>query len=591
MWLRGFILWFLIAFFAVQVRADEPKVSANLDRTQTRVGEPVTLTLSVEGGDVEGEPEVLPGADYHVYFQGQSRNFTFVNGKFSSSTNFTFRVVPRTEGEISVGPIQARIGGKTYELDPLRLVVKSDSSPPPLQPTPQGRSGQGAEDRGDDGLFITTSVDRDTIFLHQQVTLTFRFYQSLDAVVINQPSYIPPSTTGFLKQELGDQKQFTLRRTGRVYKVTEIQTALFPTRTGRLRIGGAEVECIVEDRSRRSRDPFSLFRGGMFGDRKVRLRSKPVDVQVMPLPSSGRPRDFDGAVGSFGLRVEADTSTVRANEPVTIRATISGPGSVTTLGTLELPAPEGVRFFDSGQEVRTRVSNGKVLAEKVITWILVPTSPRPLTIPSLRLNYFDPERRRYLRTDSSPLTVEVLPGDAPNLVTSGGVPPALVGRDIRYLKTDFEGLQWGGRSGPLGPMPWVHAVPFVIFAGALVFRERKRRLESDAVALRRSAAQRKARTRFRSLEEAKGPERVAEILAAYLADRIGDPVPGATRAQLLDQAGDHGVDGDLLQETRLFLEECDARAFAPGGVADAGDSLAKEAEGLVTRLEEGFRRS
>jgi hypothetical protein len=575
---------------AATAPADEPKVSAEFNRAETRVGDPVSLTVTVEGGSVEGEPEVRPGNDYHVLFQGQSRNFTFVNGEFSSSTTYTFRVIPRKEGTIAVGPIDVRVDGKTYEVSPLNLTVRSDTDEPPQQPAPP-REDRGGDPADDGGLFITTDVNRDTIYVNQQTTLTFRFYQGLQTSVLSQPSYTPPSTTGFLKEELGDQKQFTVRRTGRVYKVTEIQTALFPTRTGRLQIGGAEVECIVQDRSRRSHDPFSVFRSGIFGERKVKLRSKPLEVQVLPLPSRGRPADFDGAVGSFSLSVKADTATVRTNEPVTIRATISGPGSVTTLGSLELPAPEGVRLFDSGQEVSTRVKGGEVQAEKVITWILVPTSPRPLQIPSLQLAYFDPKAGRYRRTVSDPLTVQVLPGDAPDLVTSGGVPTSLVGRDIRYLKTDFDGLRWGKTAGPLGPVPWIHGLPLAILVAALIVHGRRRRLESDAVALRRSSAQRRARARLRSQGEDDRPERVAEILEAYLADRIGDPAMGATRAQLLDQVSHHGIAADLLEETRSFLEECDARAFTPGGAVPGGDSLTESASALVDRLEEGFRRS
>jgi hypothetical protein len=176
-------------------------------------------------------------------------------------------------------------------------------------------------------------------------------------------------------------------------------------------------------------------------------------------------------------------------------------------------------------------------------------------------------------------------------VTSGGVPASLLGRDIRYLKTDFDGLRWGRAAGPLGPVPWIHGVPLAVLIAALIVHGRRRRLESDAVALRRSSAQRRARARLRSQGEDDRPERVAEILEAYLADRIGDPALGATRVQLLEQVSSRGIAEDLLEETRSFLEECDARAFTPGKMAPGAGSLTQSASALVDRLEEDFRRS
>ncbi|MBU1702461.1 MAG: BatD family protein [Candidatus Eisenbacteria bacterium] len=568
----------------------DPKIVAQLDRPQVQMGDIVTLTVTVEGGGADGQPSVMNGDGYHSTYQGTSQNFSFVNGRASSTTSYTFRIIPRREGLIHVGPIQVAMDGEKYEVAPLELTVGA-AAPTPSQTRNRPQSQMPGRADGGDDIFVTTQVDRDTVYIHQQVVLIFRFYTGPEVSFTERPNYSPPATTGFIEEPMGEQKRFTVRRNGTVYSVTEIKTALYPTRAGVLTISPAEVQCAIEDRTKPTRSPFSIF-GRQYREKQKVCQSEPIQVVVRSIPRTGQPADFSGAVGKFAIEVTADATTVKANEAVTITAAITGTGSVNALGTLELPAPESVRIFDSGVKARSIPLEGRIDAEKIFTWILIPTSAEDVTIPPLTLSYFDPYQERFTRAASRPLKIQVLPGESEELITLGGRGLPIVEEDIRYLKTNLTGLRLGSASILDRWLPWIHGLPLLGLGAALVYSRRRRRLERDLQGLRRHGALKSAKDRIRKLrsDEPHRWQRCGAILEDYLADRLYYERHGVQRRLLLEKMRLLGVEDSLMKDLSDFLEFCDASAFAPSAPGRPGDEKPEERTGkLLDRLDADLR--
>jgi hypothetical protein len=72
---------------------------------------------------------------------------------------------------------------------------------------------------------------------------------------------------------------------------------LFPQRSGKLQIEPMTIECVVRKQSnRRPRDIFEQFFGGGYEDATYSVKSKPITIDVVPLPETNKPSDFSGAV-------------------------------------------------------------------------------------------------------------------------------------------------------------------------------------------------------------------------------------------------------------------------------------------------------
>jgi hypothetical protein len=84
-----------------------------------------------------------------------------------------------------------------------------------------------------------------------------------------------------------------------------LQRALFPLAAGRLDIPASQLT-------------YTLPRSTSFFSREESavMRANDVALHVRPLPRTGQPDDFSGAVGVLGLRASVDTPDARVGEPV-----------------------------------------------------------------------------------------------------------------------------------------------------------------------------------------------------------------------------------------------------------------------------------
>ncbi len=303
------------------------EVEAHLDRDQVALSERLTLTVTVNGGGGGARPELPELPDFAVYPAGTSRNFSFVNGKISSATVFTYILAPKREGTFEIPPIAVVEGGTRATSRPLAVTVAgAGASPSPggtsaPPPAARGPAGSGSDPKA---IFVTAEADPKNPYVGEQVTLTVRFYQGVR--LLERPDYRPPVSTGFWVESLPGERTYYTEVQGRRYHVTELKTALFPTESGDLTIGPARVECLIET-DPFGRDPFSWFRGGVGMGEPRSVESRPIadrrapDSQVReagrlhgcrgPLFDQGCPRPDTGARGRSG---DVDRDPDRAGE-------------------------------------------------------------------------------------------------------------------------------------------------------------------------------------------------------------------------------------------------------------------------------------
>ncbi len=592
----------LLSFvWAAVCLAANASVSASVDRSQLSQGE--TLEYSIEiSGDVSRYPNIqlaeLP--DFDIYSSGTSQSFTWVNGQSQKSKRYVFRLSPKRSGKLTIGPFALDIDGVRYETKAVAVQVT------PASASPQARTNDPRQDRRlqqqssvtKDDLFVRTSLDNDTVYVNQQVTLTLRFYQGID--LLQNPDYNPPERTGFWVEELGQQKVDFQTVNGRDYRVQELKTALFPTGPGLQTVGSAEITCLVQER-RRSRDPFSIFDNfGGFGDTKqVRVSSTPIRVLVLPLPEAGKPADFSGAVGQYRIAATVDKTQVEVNEPITMTVKISGTGNIKTVALPEVPPLNDFRSYQAGDSENIEKASYRIGGTKTYEQVFIPKRAGSYLLPSLSFSYFDPESRSYKIASTEPVRVEVSPStdrftsQMQNL-QSNRIDPTAGAKDIRYLKAEVGNLN-SRRSRPLVLSPLfaaLYLLPVAAFVFVVQQQRRKERLESDHGFRRLKQARKLAEGRLAKAKEQLNVKtadgfynEVSRALIDYFADRYNLPGFGLTADQIKAFAAGKQSDTQIDKMLRL-LEQCDFGRFAPGGSSlSAMQKLWDEARELIIDLE------
>ncbi len=586
----------LAAIVSAGGAAAEIEVEAHLDREQVALGERLTLTVTVNGTGNAARPELPELPDFAVYPAGTSRNISFVNGKMSSAMVYTYILAPKREGTFEIPPIAVIEGGSRVTSRPLTVTVQSAASAPPpgsapavppAAPSQRGGRGPRPDARA---VFLTAAAEPKNPYVGQQVTLTVRFYQAVR--LLDRPNYRPPASTGFWVEALPDERTYYTEVEGRRYQVTELYTALFPTESGKLTIGPAQFECLIES-DPFGFDPFSLFRGNLGMGEPRTVESRPITLDVRPIPSAGRPAAWSGAVGRYTIAAAIDPARVHVGEASTLTVTLSGRGNIRAVSDPALPEVPGLRGFDSGSEVADKREGHTFGGTRKVTRVLVAETSGRYVIPAITYSVFRPDRGGFETIRTEPLELEVVEGGvAPGIAgSSHAVVAAQGGANLRFIRLGDPGLS--RRAGTLWASPtfWLlQLVPLIVLAGTLLYGRHHERVSTDQryARLRRSGKEARRRLRHaRALLErsdARGfHAAVAQAVVGYVADRANVPAPSltpeSTRALLMAR----GIETALVDRVTDCLQRCDYGRFAPAA-GGAERELLAEAEAILTTL-------
>lgn len=591
------------------------EISASVDANVISLDDRLILSVRIADAMGAGEP-VLPEMEgFRIVNKGHSTQIQMVNAHLSMSGQYDYTLMPLKVGTMTIAPITLTHKNETYRTEPITVEVKEDraavSAPKPVDGAREGAPAPSGAASGKK-MFIELTADRSEVYLHEQVTLTFRFYFS--GGLAEQPVYEAPAAPGFVEKHLGDGKSVNYARVlgGRRYQVSELKTALYPYQTGELNVGPARLKgaLLVESGRRQApsrgifdmddffNDPFF----GRFETRPFELVSNQVKIAVRPLPAEGAPQG-EVAVGCYTLQVEAKPQEVHVGDPVTLTMVVGGEGDLERVPPPRVSDLAGFKSYEATSSTETSGTTDTVRGVKKFEQAIVPLNDRIREIPQVVFNYFDPRERKYLTLKWGPVPIKVLPpGDAAaaKIISAPGVAEKkgikLLERNIVFIKTAPGKLVRG--KGPVAPSSkfWIiQCLPLILIPLAGFHARHRERLSSDSGYARLYGAGRmtKARLKFveRALRDGNGEAFYGGLVKAintYIADRLNIPAGGLTPEIIQENLALRGVAPDLLDRMHAFARTCDLARFAS---AEATRAEMESAYREATAILEELRRS
>ncbi len=576
----------LLIGFSPSISRAQLVCSAFVDRTDAVVGGSITLTVTAEGqisGSVDFQLPDMPSV--LVSGTSYSRSQSIVNGNSSVTIGKVFYLQIQSDSDFEIGPVQVSDGRSSCETDPIQISVSTAASIPPAVsgnrvPRPGGsesrqeKTSKPAGGNSGDDIFITLEADRTTVWVGQQVILTFRYFHRVNPW--NQPQFTAPRTPGFWRENLGSQRDYRTTVGGRAYNVTEIRYAIFPTHAGDLTIDPAELSFPDQglDRffsSRRRQGPRTL-------------RSDPVTVQVRQLPA-GKPDDFSGLVASQ-IRLTASTNrdTVPRGEPIDFKVRLVSDAFLKGFEGLKIPEPEGIRMHDAGNDFRTTIEQKRLLGQVTLEKVIVPQHEGPLDLPRVSVTWFDTNRGQYRTTNAARKPVFVTPSDHPysEQEDSGFLRSEVsrLGQDLVFIHNVPDKLRTGRGIILHNPLWWFFLLLPVLLLGA--YRIVRLRRQSDPVYLLRRAALERALS-VMDADSGEPLDRLARSITGFVADCQDRSAASVDSSDVRDFCINHGrkEDGEKLVE---ILESCDVARFG-GSVQDREEQqVFQEVKSILSTL-------
>jgi hypothetical protein len=556
----------------------QPSVSASVDRQTVAADQTLTLTIRVSGTDQVEEPQIGALEDFLVVSQFRSQSVNIAGGRTSVDVSFQYVLQPRSEGTKTIPAIEVVAGGRALKTRPLTVEVSPATGAAPAQrlpsqpPVPPPRlSPFLGPDEVQGHVVVRCEADKKQAYVGEQILLTFSLYYSARPGEIN---YEPAGTEGFRVQELSPPPPRYEVIDGERYVLKQDLRLLFPTAPGQHTIGPATVQ----------------YSRGFWNPTVETRTTEPITIQVSRLPEAGRPESFSGVVGSLEVAAVLDRDRIKQGEAATLTAVVRGWGNLEAMGAPVISLPPGVREYRSSEDRRfePKPADGgyRVEGEAHFDNVIIPTTLGDITIPPIRIGYFDPQTDGYRVARSDPVVLHVEAGE-PGVAL--GVEKADQGGRLRPLPGRLVDRSDRLLLSPLVVVSQIGAVAWLI--GAALLRRRRTVLERNprlAKARRaaRAAAERIREARRRSPREAAAGMAVA--LAGYVADKLDVPPATVSPASAPEMLASHGI-GSHGEELTQLLKACDSVRFSPQPEADVG-AIADRALQLIRSLEREIGR-
>ncbi|MFC1484084.1 BatD family protein [Candidatus Neomarinimicrobiota bacterium] len=416
-----------IFLLSLTILSAEPRAQTIVSDTRLIEGQSFTLEVRSEDGEIKSIG--LDGlADFRIISgPATSRSVQIINGVVSSSTSYTWTLIPTKSGQLTIPPIKVQIDGRIVSTQSVAMEV-----------IPGARSGL-SNGNEMEPIFLRVDVDPREAYRGEQITVTWTLYTQMNISGWEITSL--PNLTGFWTEELFAPNRLQLREKvvqGRRYYTAVVRRmAIFPTQSGDLEIDPLILKIGVQTRNRRQYDPFfddfSLINPGRVEHRV--LASPPIQIKAIPTPWENRPPDYAGLVGRYSLSGSLDQEEVNQDDAVVLALKIGGEGNFKTLDAPAIKFPRGLEVFEP------KLTNEPALGDivggtRTIEYVIIPRAAGRFTIPRIRLPFFSPATDRYEVGTAGPFTLNVLPRDDV-LTDSPGFSRrevALLGQDIRFLK-------------------------------------------------------------------------------------------------------------------------------------------------------------
>jgi len=381
----------LAVLMALCVPAQAGELTAEPDRTQLYEGEVLTLTVkgttkidinlsnlfdfdisSLPSPDIE---KVSPNFD--ILARNQRYSIRTVNGDMVGEITWIYQLAPTSTGELTI---------------PALTFKDSVSSPVTIEVVDGNPPDQANANRNS---FIELTTDKAEVYVQEQLILTVRLFFRGNLI---RGELSDPEHPNAIIETLGKQNESSRLRDGVRYRVVERRYAVFPQKSGTLNLPAIRFEGQARDADgslKFLRDSAQLF-----------------EVQVNDVPA-----EFSGSTwlpATSLTLAEAGmppTLNLKTGDNLTRTLNLQAIGLPSeALPPLPDSVPDGLRSYPETAQRDTNVGPDGITSTLTQTRALVPVKAGSLTLPAIRIPWWD--------TESNSEKVAVIPAQTLNITSA-----------------------------------------------------------------------------------------------------------------------------------------------------------------------------
>jgi hypothetical protein len=334
------------------------------------------------------------------------------NGVIKKFTGYSWRIKPNKTGTLTIAAGQANADGLLLKSNMVQVQVTNadvstnatplttlgDFALPKVQSATTDyvlETGENLVKKIERNIFLKVEANKKAVYVGEPVIVTYKLYTRLksESDIIKSPAFngfsvvdLAPASDGNYQVEYMDGIAYN------VYLVRKAQLyALLP---GTYALENAVVENNVE------------FIKGAFANEpnppeaayikeKITLTSKPVLLQVKPLPGADSLKNFAGTVGEFDIAASTPANELTTADAGEVIVTIAGAGNLLLVSAPVINWPDALEVLEP--QVSESINRLQVPVTGTKTWRYRFTAAQAgqYKIPAIQLLYFNPTTAKF----------------------------------------------------------------------------------------------------------------------------------------------------------------------------------------------------
>lgn len=382
----------LIGFFVLVSAIAQAKIQVQVEPSQVSLGESLTLTLIQEDPRGGGVPD-LTGLEQDFAILGTERNISYsiINGQSQSSSQWTVSLKPLRAGIITIPAIKVGLDKSS----PLTINVQGGSA--------KAQDIQLNTTQLQD-VFLLANADQKKPFVNQQVIYTVKVFNSKRLMDVE---YQGPQVDDALLIPLGDTKRYQTVQDNTAYVVEEQNYAIFPQKSGSLKITSPTFNALVY----------------AINPQRIKAQDKPIDLEIQPIPKQYKGSTWLPAK-QVKLSEQYENTSQRIEQGSTLTRTITIEGNsipAQLLPTLEFAESDDFKVYPEKGKEGNQIIQGELIGTTEIKVTYLFTSAKKITIPELKLAWFNTTTGKEELAVLPPRSLHITPATTP-VNTSNGNP-------------------------------------------------------------------------------------------------------------------------------------------------------------------------
>jgi len=497
----------------------------------------------------------------------QSVNRSWVNGVSSFSKTYTYFLTPKSKGILRIGQAQITINGEVYKTSPVEVQV-TEAVKKPNDP-------DNIDYLTDENIHLIAEISNNSPYLNEGISVVYKLYfrnpiSINDVQELESPTYgdFWSSKINIGRIQVDPRGQYK----GEPYnEVVWQKVVLYPQKSGKLTIEPLTLNLQLSVPSNR-RD--------LFGRRILKQGQKTITsgrrtLNVKPLPTSGQPENFTGAVGQFDFDVILSKDALKASESFQAKIKVSGKGNLNLFQLPEINVPNTLEVYEPERKetIKTTLSGTEGTVEENYT--IVPQYQGKYPIPPVAFSYFDPKAKNYKTVRSQELLVDVYEGPTSGMTNTSPVPTStrtpLTASEGAFrfiqLETDFKPVIT--KAFWMSKRFWLlFILPFVLLLLGYSINRFVIQKSKDSASNKQRLAEKLAKKYLSSAKKAFGNqvafyEALERALHNYLKAKLKIETIELSKTKIAELLENKKVDKVIATEFIAVIENCERARYAP----------------------------